>query len=103
MLTVPLQPTPNQAVSVPLANQNTTVRVYQKSTALFMDVLVDGAPIISGVICQNRNRIVRDVYLGFIGDFAFVDLQGSEDPVYTGLGSRFQLRYLELADLAGLS
>ena len=45
------------------------------------------------------NRIVRDLYLGFVGDFIWFDTQGSSDPIYMGLGSRFILVYLAPADL----
>lgn len=99
MLIVPLQPIASQTVSVNLANQNTQIEVYQTDYGMFMDVAVNNQPIINSVLCENLNRIVRDAYLGFIGDFAFIDNQGSDDPVYTGLGTRFSLAYLEVADL----
>ncbi len=51
-----------------------------------MDVLVNDVAIISGVICQNLNPIVQNGYLGFLGDLAFMDMQGSSDPEYTGWG-----------------
>jgi hypothetical protein len=96
--TVPLQPVANQTTQIVLAGQNCQISVYQAPAALFMDLLVNDAPIRLGQICQNRNRIVRYLYLGFSGDLIFVDTQGSDDPVYTGLGSRFQLIYLTTAE-----
>ena len=69
-----------------------------------MDVYIGNTLIIAGVICQNENRIVRSLYLGFSGDFAWYDTQGSTDPIYTGLGSRYLLLYLypnELPDGEG--
>lgn len=102
MQIIPLKPLPSQTVSVGLANQNCTLNVYQKSTGLFMDVYVNGALIIGGVICENLNRIVRSAYLGFVGDFSFVDTQGSEDPVYTGIETRFFLMYIEQSELLTL-
>lgn len=71
---------------------------------MFCDLYVNDALIIAGVIAENANRIVRSVYLGFTGDLAFFDTQaptGGEgaDPEYAGLGDRFQLVYLEAADL----
>lgn len=98
-LTVPLQATPSQTLTIVLNNQLTRINVSQKPTGLYMDVLVNESPIISGVICQNLNRIVRSLYLGFIGDFCFVDNEGEADPEYTGLGSRFSLIYLEPSEL----
>lgn len=101
MLQIPLQPIPNQSISTTLASQNCRINIYQRTTGLFCDLYVDNALIIGGVICQNLNRIVRDVYLGFVGDFGFCDTQGDSDPDYTGLGSRYLLIYLEASDLNG--
>lgn len=100
MLIVPLQPLPSQVVNVTLAGQPTTVNVYEKTTGLYMDVYVNGSLIIGGVICNNADRIVRDAYLGFIGDFVWIDVQGVSDPVYTGIGTQYFLAYLEVADLS---
>jgi hypothetical protein len=100
MLIVPLQALPNQTLQVQLANQPVVLNVYQFSCGLFIDVLLGPILVIGGVICQNRNRIVRSEYLGFVGDFIFLDTQGNDDPVYTGAGTRFVLIYLEEADLA---
>lgn len=104
MLNIPINPTPSQVLNVNLASQNCTIKVYQKSTGLFIDLYVNNALIIGGVICQNANRIVRSAYLGFVGDLAFFDTAGDvygnpEDPYYTGLGSRWVLNYLEVQDL----
>lgn len=99
MLTVPLQATPNQTVAVPLAGQSCQLNVYQKSTSLMADVLVDGEIVLSGVLCLDRNRLIRDLYLGFVGDLAFFDTQGLDDPAYTGLGGRYQLVYIEASEL----
>jgi hypothetical protein len=98
--TVPLQATPSQTLTTTLGGQGCQLNVYQKSTGLFMDVIVNNVLIIGGVVCENLNRIVRSAYLGFIGDFVFLDTQGTSDPTYTGLGSRYVLIYLTAADLA---
>ncbi len=97
---IPLQAIPNQSLNPSIGGQAVQINLYQKSTWLFMDVLVDNAPIVSGTICENLNRIVRDTYLGFVGDFVFLDTQGSSDPTYQGLGTRFLLFYLTATDLA---
>lgn len=96
---VPLQAVPSQTLSANLGNQNCQMRVYQRGDYLFMDVYVNNALIIGGVICQNRNRIVRSAYLSFAGDFIFYDTEGTDDPIYTGLGARFQLMYIPAEDL----
>jgi hypothetical protein len=104
MQIVPLQAVPNQTVTVPLNGQVTQLNVYSKGADLYMDVLVNNVLIIGGVICENLNRIVRSLYLGFQGDFVFIDNQGNTDPAYTGLGgadARYSLAYLSPADLGG--
>lgn len=99
MLIVPLQPTPSQAVSVQLGTQSVNLVVQQRTTGLFIDVFVGTTAIIRSVLCENLNRIVRNAYLGLIGDFTFIDNEGTDDPIYTGLGGRFSLAYLEPSDL----
>jgi hypothetical protein len=95
-LVVPIQPIPNQTLQVDLNGQASIISIYQSAYALFMDLHVGNELVVCGVICENLNRIVRSLYLGFSGDLVFVDTQGSpqQDPVYTGLGSRFVLVYI---------
>lgn len=103
MLNIPLQAVPNQKLSVTLSGQQTQLRIFTSIDGkLFMDVQMNNADIITGVICQNNNRIVRDAYLGFVGDLFFTDTQGSNDPEYSGLGSRYVLVYLSAAEVAAL-
>lgn len=96
---IPLQAVPNQSLQAQLGGQSVALSVYQTAYGLFIDVSVGSTLIIGGVICENLNRIVRSLYLGFIGDFMFNDNQGNTDPVYTGLGTRYSLIYLEASDL----
>lgn len=103
----------SQTLTAQLGAQSVTLNLYQLSTAgvdsngqpltpgFFMDVLVNGLPIVQGVACENQNRIVRDPYLGFVGDLCWEDTHGASDPSSPGLGSRFQLVYLEAQDVAG--
>jgi len=99
MKKIPLQPVPSQTLSVVLSGQNCQIAVYQKSTGLYLDLDVDNAPIVSTALCHDRVRLVRSVYLGFVGDLAFVDTLGHADPQYEQLGSRFVLAYLEPLEL----
>lgn len=99
MQIIPLQPVPSQIFTIALGTQLCQLSIYQKSTGLFIDVFVSGVLIIGGVICEDRNRIVRNSYLGFIGDLAFIDNEGTSDPFYTGLGTQYSLAYLEQSDL----
>lgn len=99
MMTIPLRAVPSQVVNVQLAEQAAKITVYQKRTGLYVDLSVGGVSVINGVIAQNANRLVRDAYLGFVGDLAFYDTQGLDDPVWSGLTDRWFLAYLEAADL----
>lgn len=96
MQLVPLQPVPSQTVNCVLGNQNCYLTFRQLASGLFMNVAVGSIEIVGLVLCENLNRIVRDVYLGFLGDFAFYDQLGTGfDPYFTGLGDQFQLYYIE--------
>lgn len=100
MLIVPLQAIPNQTVTVTLNDQVTQLNVYQTYEGLFIDVYLENSLVIAGVICENQNRIVRSDYLGYSGDLAWIDTQSSNDPDYTGIGTRFFLTYLTEDELA---
>jgi hypothetical protein len=108
MKVVPLAAIPSQALNVTLGNQNCQLVVYQKTTGLYLDLSVSSVPVSTTVRCVVSTRLLLDrQYSGFIGDFGFIDTQPpngdvgqAEDPVYTGLGGRWVLIYLEAADLA---
>lgn len=98
---IPLQATPSQIAAVTLDGQACQIEVYQKRSGVYINLYVNNSLIIGGVICENLNRVVRSLYLGFSGDLAFLDNQGSDDPVYTGLGTRWTLMYLTPEELLG--
>lgn len=100
MQAIPLQSVPSQTLSVTLGGQSCRINIYTLTTGLYLDLLVSGVPIVSATICEDRNRLVRLAYLGFVGDLAFMDTQGTTDPAYTGLGERWVLLYLTPGDLA---
>jgi hypothetical protein len=104
MQIVPVKPLPNQTLVTTLDSQFCQINLYQRAYGLNFDLLVNNDVVIQRVLCQNENRLVRNAYLGFRGDFLFIDTQvlGGKglDPVYTGLGSRFVLGYLSVAELA---
>ncbi len=102
MKLIPLNAVPSQTVSAVLGDQFVGLSIRQLRYGMFMDVSVDGVLLIGGVECQNLNRIVREAYLGFSGDFVWRDTQGSDDPYYTGIGDggRWQLLYLSPDELA---
>lgn len=100
MLSVPLAPVPSQTLAIILNGQNCNLAVYTERTGIFMDVTVNGVTIADTRVLLDGARVLQDEqYKPFVGDFVMVDTQGELDPVYTGLGSRWQLVYLEASDL----
>jgi len=101
MLVIPTQAVANQSLGVVLAQQPCTINVYAKGqfdyAGLYVDLYVNNALIIGGAIGLAGVRIVRSAYLGFVGDLAFfdTDLQAPANPLYTGLGSRWFLAWLD--------
>jgi hypothetical protein len=102
-LLVPTRALPNQQIQCQLAGQACTFNIYQQAYGLYVDVYVGQTLIIGGVIAENLNRIVRSAYLGFVGDLTFWDTQSNDDPVYTGLGTRFLLIYLESSEALAIA
>lgn len=92
--TIPLSAVPSQKMSVTLGGQNAGISVYMLGAYLFFDLTLDDAPIVTGVLCHDRVRLVQEAAYGFIGDLAFIDTQGTSDPTYDGLGSRYLLAYI---------
>lgn len=99
MLLIPIKATPNQQFNVVLGNQQCSVELRTLYDGLFASLYLNSTPIVLNVPCQNLNRLVKDEYLGFVGDLVFSDTQGTSDPEYSGLGSRYLLYYLEPSDL----
>jgi hypothetical protein len=98
MKQIPLQTVPNQTLAVTLARQQAQIALRQNGGNLYFDLISNGVYVVRTRICRNVQRLLLDVrYKGFVGDFIFIDTQGTDDPVFTGLGgvgSRFQLIYL---------
>lgn len=94
-LIIPLLSTPSQTLAVTLGTQPVKLHVYEKTTGLFVDLYVNDALVVGGVVARNGVRIVRDAYLGFTGDLLFADTQGAEDPQSSGLGTRWVLAYVD--------
>lgn len=104
MLLIPLQPVASQAFQITLAGQSCDIAVYTKTDPdggqkIYLDLQRNDTTLLTCELCQNRTLLVRYAYLGFAGDLAFVDMQGNDDPRWESLGTRWQLVYLEPADL----
>lgn len=99
MQIIPINPVASQILSVSLRNQPCKIAIYQKTSGLFTDLSINDIRIVAGVLSLNTVLLVRDAYLGFVGDLTFFDMQGNSDPDYTGLGSRWLLAYIETFEM----
>jgi hypothetical protein len=99
MQQIVLQSVPSQQTQVVLDGQSCSISVYVKNQCIFLDLAVNGAQIAYAVQCKNLVSLVPTSYLGFSGWMVFFDTQGTNDPVYIGLGTRWVLLYLDSADL----
>lgn len=99
MRIVPLLDEPSQIVRATLGGQAVRLALRQLGQSLYCDVYVSDALVIGGVVCRDRNPIVRSRYLGFAGDLLFNDTQGRDDPLAPGIGSRFVLVYVGADEL----
>lgn len=113
MLTIPLAPVASQTLQFVAAGQNCQMSVYTndgfdyndptlntEKEYIAIDFAYNGIQVTSAQNCLNVTRLLKNrKYLGFVGDFMFVDTQGSDDPQFAGLGSRWVLLYLEASDL----
>ena len=60
-----------------------------------MSLSADGVGLVGGLRAQGRTWRVRNSSFGLPGDLVFVDTQGTADPQWSGLGTRFVLLYEE--------
>lgn len=82
----------SQSLRVNLGGQNVQLLVEEKRNfGVFMDIYLEGDPVILGMLCRNRVPIVQLAYLGFQGDLTFYDMMGDDDPTFRGFNSRFFL------------
>ena len=88
---IPLVAAASQRLSVQLGAQSCSIKVYQKSTGLYLDLSVLDVSIVAGVLCHNDVLLIRSGAPEFLGDLYFHDTQGTAEPTYDGLGGRFVL------------
>jgi len=87
LLNIPLQPIPNQSVSFLLNGTSYTIDVDTRLENIYISIFQDGEYVL-------RNRALR-AYAPVGFDLQLADTLGTDDPVYTGLGSRWLLMGLE--------
>jgi hypothetical protein len=94
MQIIPLQALPSQSLTIVLDGQSVIITIYQKSTGMYMDCVLNTSIIFTTFRVLTGVNVIQQTYYGFSGGLVMIDNQGDEDPDYTGLGSRWQLVYL---------
>lgn len=90
----------NQYFSSQLGDDYYQFRLQDKGTAgVFLDVYRQEIPLIMGVLCLDRVRIVRSAYKRFPGDLMFFDKDGFDNPQFTYFNTRFFLAHLTIDEL----
>ncbi|HEN3634130.1 TPA: hypothetical protein ACJTDP_000160 [Yersinia enterocolitica] len=99
MNVITLENKKSQSIFITLEGQSCLIRIIQRDSSIYMDLTVNGDPILQGVPCLYANKIVRYKYLGFRGDLFFLDNEGQSDPEWDGLADRFPLYFITEAEL----
>jgi hypothetical protein len=119
MQVIPLSAVASQTLSIALSGQAVQINLYQLgaggAAAMYMDLISNGVQILTCRKCKSYGNIpntrapfmlVGRHYLGFQGDFMFLDTQASSSnptspPEFAGFGvnGRWQLIYLSVSDL----
>ena len=60
---------------------------------IYCDLTMNGSAVWIGKPCLTNVGLCHYAYVGFAGQLLFIDTQGSADPQYSGLGTRWQLVY----------
>jgi len=87
LMNIPLQPIPNQSVSFLLNGASYTIDVDTRLEEIYISIFQEGQYVL-------RNRALR-AYAPVGFNLQLADTLGTDDPVYTGLGSRWLLMGLE--------
>lgn len=91
---IPMEPLPNQSFNINLNGQDCRFEFVTRLKNIFMNLSVNNEPILNGIICLNGVNLIPEKYIKFNGSLYFQDLEGSLDPYFWGLGSRWVLNYV---------
>ncbi len=90
---IPTNKYPNQYLTVILNKQKCQIAIKQKTTGVFVDIIVDDKVMVIGQIVLDRVPILFEDYRGFVGSIEFNDTQKQENPDFSGFNGRFLLIY----------
>jgi hypothetical protein len=98
MLLIPLKPVANQTTTTMLNGQVVRVAVREMNTGVYLTAWLDNVVIQSAILCVDRARMMDSNYDVFVGGFMFRDSQGTSNPESGGIGTRWNLYYLEAGE-----
>lgn len=94
MLQIPLSTIPNQSFTVDLDEKRCSIDLITRNGSLYVNKFyIEDELRASGIICLNKNNILSLFNSGLNGSLYFKDLQGDEEPKYTGFNERWILVY----------
>lgn len=89
---IPLDKLPNQTIKVDLDGKKCTLSFITREGHIYLNEMdIEDEKVLCGIICLNRTNILQ--YIDFKGKLYFEDLNGNDNPVYTGFNDRFILFY----------
>lgn len=93
MIAIPLLTIPSQTFDIVLDDQECRISLYWKQVRMYIDLTVNGTPVIVGGICENGVNITQGHTIYFTGTLHFIDLDGVSVPRFQDFGSRYLLVY----------
>lgn len=106
MIQIPLIQYPNQELQIILADQNCTIKLYQRGGYCYLDLSVDDNVILRGQLAIPGAQILANTMNGFKGNFYIVDTVNNADiqalPSYEEFSTRYVLLYLTEDELIEL-
>ncbi len=85
---IPLEAVPNQVINFTLDNENYVIYLSTRLNNLYISIKKNGTYIVCNRICRNMTYICKW--------FVFMDIEGKSDPVYEGLGVRYNLFWMTM-------
>lgn len=92
ILTIPLLEATNQTFTVKIDDKDCSIRLYESSGYLYMDLIITFESYTYGAVCLNNTPIKIDRQSILKSTLYFEDVEGSSDPLLIGLGTRYLLR-----------
>lgn len=90
---VPLDALPNQNFTLEMDGKDVELEFLTRGPFLYANIKVDSQDKLNGIVCQNKCNLFLYPNIGINGKLYFEDTQGSLDPIYFGLGTRWILVY----------